>query len=224
VVAAGAAFVIPALYINELEPTWWEIFLACSVGGFLGIVLIIPLRKYFVKDLHGDLPFPEATAINEILVSGEGAGKGAGKILLMSIGLGAVYDFLVDTVHLWNAKMSTTALLGTWGAVQNIAPWAGGMPSKTPKAIGLSGMVIGLGAIVGCLVAPLIAAVLNRRIAYFLLCLGSFVACQVLFRYFNDYTNGFLLMAFIVGAVTAAFYGWLPLYLPELFPTRVRAT
>ena len=71
VVAAGAAFLIPALYINRLDVHWWQIFLACAIGGFLGIVLIIPLRKYFVKDLHGELPFPEATAINEILVSGE---------------------------------------------------------------------------------------------------------------------------------------------------------
>jgi MFS family permease len=119
---------------------------------------------------------------------------------------------------------ASVALLGTWGAVQNIAPWAGGMKSKTPHAIGVAGMVIGLGAIVGCLIAPLIAAVLNRRIAYFLLCLGSFVSCQVLFRYFTDYTSGFLWMSFLVGGITAAFYGWLPLYLPELFPTRVRAT
>jgi putative OPT family oligopeptide transporter len=116
VVAAGAAFVIPALYINQLEPSWWQIFLACSVGGFLGVALIIPLRKYFVKDLHGELPFPEATAINEILCSGESAGKGAGKILLLSIGLGAAYDFLADTVAAWSAKISTNTLLGeSWG-------------------------------------------------------------------------------------------------------------
>jgi SHS family sialic acid transporter-like MFS transporter len=119
---------------------------------------------------------------------------------------------------------ASVALLGTWGAVQNIAPWAGGMKHQTPRAIGVSGIVIGLGAIVGCLIAPLIAAVLNRRIAYFLLCLGSLISCQILFRYFTDYTWGFLGMAFIVGGITAAFYGWLPLYLPELFPTRVRAT
>src|SRR5439155_2200538 len=115
-------------------------------------------------------------------------------------------------------------LLGTWGAVQNIAPWAGGMRSRTPSAIGVSGILIGVGAIVGCLIAPIIAAALNRRLAYFLLCLASFVSCQVLFRCFSDYTSGFLVMAFIVGATSAAFYGWLPLYLPELFPTRVRAT
>jgi MFS family permease len=127
-------------------------------------------------------------------------------------------------VALLSICFASVALLGTWGAVQNIAPWAGGMPSKTPTAIGVSGMVIGLGAIVGCLLAPLIAAVFNRRIAYFLLCLGSLISCQILFRYIHDYTWGFLAMAFIVGGVTAAFYGWLPLYLPELFPTRVRAT
>ncbi len=119
---------------------------------------------------------------------------------------------------------ASVALLGTWGAMQNIPTWAGGMRSKTPGAIGVSGIVTGLGAIVGCLAAPLIAAALNRRVAYFLLCLGSLVSCQVLFRCFDDYTWGFLAMAFVAGGITAAFYGWLPLYLPELFPTRVRAT
>jgi MFS family permease len=119
---------------------------------------------------------------------------------------------------------ASVALLGTWGAVQNVPPWTGKMAHKTASASGMAGIVLGLGAIVGCLAAPLIAAALNRRIAYFLLCLGSLVSCQVLFRYFDDYTSGFLVMTFIVGGVTAAFYGWLPLYLPELFPTRVRAT
>lgn len=119
---------------------------------------------------------------------------------------------------------ASVALLGTWGAVQNVPPWTGKMASKTASSSGMAGIVLGLGAIVGCLAAPMIAAALNRRIAYFLLCLGSLVSCQILFRYFNDYTWGFLAMSFIVGGVTAAFYGWLPLYLPELFPTRVRAT
>ncbi len=120
--------------------------------------------------------------------------------------------------------IASVALLGTWGAVQNIPTWAGKMAHKTPSTIGVSGIVIGLGAIVGCLIAPIIARVLNRRIAYFLLCLGSLISCEILFKYFDDYTWGFLGMAFIVGGITAAFYGWMPLYLPELFPTRVRAT
>jgi len=119
---------------------------------------------------------------------------------------------------------ASVSLLGTWGAVQNVAPWAAGMKNRTPGASGATGIVLGLGAIVGCFAAPVIAAALNRRMAYFLMCLGSLVSCQVLFRYFDDYSTGFLVMVFIVGGITAAFYGWLPLYLPELFPTRVRAT
>jgi MFS family permease len=119
---------------------------------------------------------------------------------------------------------ASIALLGTWGAVQKIPAWVGGMPSKTPAAAGNAQIASGVGAIVGCMIAPLIAAVLNRRIAYFLLCLGSLVSCQVLFRRFTTYDTSFLAMTFLVGGVTAALYGWLPLYLPELFPTRVRAT
>jgi MFS family permease len=120
--------------------------------------------------------------------------------------------------------LASVPLLGTWGAVQNIAPWAGGMPSRSAKAIGIAGVVIGLGAVIGSLLAPLVAAALNRRVAYFLLCLGSLISCQFLFRRFDDYSAAFLLTAFAVGGITAAFYGWMPLYLPELFPTRVRAT
>ncbi len=115
VVAAGAAFVIPALYLNQVTPAWWQIFLACFIGGALGVVLIIPLRKYFVAERHGELPFPEATAINEILVSGESSGGGAGKVLLASFGLGAAYDFVVEVVHAWNPALTTRTLLGNAG-------------------------------------------------------------------------------------------------------------
>ncbi len=119
---------------------------------------------------------------------------------------------------------ASVALLGTWGAVQKIPAWAAGMPGATKYAAGTSQILSGIGAIVACLIAPLVAALLNRRIAYFLLCLVSLITCQLLFRTFTEYTFGFLVMTFIVGGVSAAFYGWLPLYLPELFPTRVRAT
>ena len=119
---------------------------------------------------------------------------------------------------------ASIALLGTWGAVQKIPAWVAVLPGSTPTAVGSSQMASGLGAIVGCLIAPLVAAALNRRVAYFLLCLGSLVSCQLLFWTFDVYNTAFLAMTFLVGGVTAAFYGWLPLYLPELFPTRVRAT
>ncbi|MBM4352420.1 MAG: oligopeptide transporter, OPT family [Deltaproteobacteria bacterium] len=115
VVAAGSAFVIPALYLNEITPSWWQIFLSCFFGGALGVVLIIPLRKYFVQQRHGELPFPEATATTEILVSGESAGGSAGKILLASFGLGAAYDFMVEVVHAWNPALTTRTVMGKAG-------------------------------------------------------------------------------------------------------------
>jgi MFS family permease len=120
---------------------------------------------------------------------------------------------------------ASIALLGTWGAVQKVPAWVGdpNMPGRTPAAQGYTQMALAIGAIVGCMIAPLVAAWLNRRITFFLLCLGSLISCQILFS-FNAYSTGFLLMAFVVGGMTAAVYGWLPLYLPELFPTRVRAT
>src|SRR4051812_13360746 len=101
---------------------------------------------------------------------------------------------------------ASVALLGTWGAVQKIPPWVAGMAPNSP-ASGYSQMASGLGAVLGCLIAPLIAAVLNRRVAYFLLCLGSLISCQLLFRMFTTYTNGLIAMSFLVGGFTAAFYG-----------------
>ncbi len=150
VVAAGAAFLIPALYINQLHPKWWQIFLACFIGGSLGTVLIIPLRRYFVKDQHGDLPFPEATAINEILVSGESTGGGAGRILLAGFGLGAVYDFLVEGVRAWNPMMTSRALLGSLGEKM----------AAIRLEISMQGLaaLFGLGYIIGLRYASVIAA------------------------------------------------------------------
>ena len=116
VVAAGATFVVPAMYINQLDVSWWQIFFACFIGGSLGVVLIIPLRTYFVKELHGELPFPEATAINHIQFHGESSAGGAGKILLISFGIGALFDFSIEALHLWNAGLSSSTLLGGIGS------------------------------------------------------------------------------------------------------------
>ncbi|MBN2217273.1 MAG: oligopeptide transporter, OPT family [Pirellulales bacterium] len=150
VVAAGAAFLIPAFYINKLDVEWWQIFLACVTGGFLGIVLIIPLRKYFVKDLHGELPFPEATAINEILVSGESTSKSAGKVLLMAFGLGAIYDFAVEAVHAWNPMMTTKTLLGELGEKMSAL--------RLDLSLDGKAALFGLGYVIGLRYAAAIAA------------------------------------------------------------------
>lgn len=150
VVAAGATFVVPALYINSLDAQWWQILAACLVGGTLGVVLIIPLRRYFVRDQHGELPFPEATAINEVLVTGESTAGGAGKILLLSFALGAGYDFLAEAVHLWNASMNSTVMLGETGKA------AAGLGLEISIA-GIAAL-FGLGYIIGIKYASIIAA------------------------------------------------------------------
>jgi putative OPT family oligopeptide transporter len=84
VIVAGAIFTIPGLYILGIEATFIQIFLASLFGGFLGILFLIPFRKYFVKDMHGEFPFPEATATTEVLVAGEAGGKQA-KILMKAL-------------------------------------------------------------------------------------------------------------------------------------------
>ena len=117
------------------------------------------------------------------------------------------------------------ALIGTWGSVQWLPAWADKLTDgKIHHAKGLTQMLTAVGAILGCFVGPLVGGRVGRRPAYFLLCLSSLLACGILFRAVHTYDTVFLLMVLLVGATTAAFYGWLPLYLPELFPTSVRAT
>jgi SHS family sialic acid transporter-like MFS transporter len=120
---------------------------------------------------------------------------------------------------------ASIALIGTWGSVQWLPAWADQLAGKiNPSAKANTQMLSALGAIVGAWCAPLIGARLGRRPAYFLLCLASFVFCAVLFQFVHVFGGVFLAMSFLVGAATASFYGWFPLYFPELFPTRVRAT
>jgi len=121
--------------------------------------------------------------------------------------------------------LSSVALIGTWGSVQWLPLWAdqmAGVGNPTAKAYTQAASAIG--AIVGCLAGAWIGGFFGRRTMYCMLCLGSLVTCGWLFRSFNTYDNMFLVLTFVVGGLTATFYGWLPLYLPELFPTRVRAT
>ncbi len=112
VIVAGAIFTIPGLYILGIEASFLQVFLASLLGGFLGILFLIPFRRYFVKDMHGEFPFPEATAINEVLVSGEEGGKKA-KILLKALAVGGIYNFLIEGFGLWKEKVST--IMFDWG-------------------------------------------------------------------------------------------------------------
>jgi MFS transporter, SHS family, sialic acid transporter len=120
---------------------------------------------------------------------------------------------------------SSIALIVTWGAVQWLPLWADQMAgARIPQAKADTQLMSALGAVVGCIIAPLIGGRIGRRPAYFLLCLSSLGFCAWLFRGVHEFGTLFLVLTGFVGASTAAFYGWLPLYLPEIFPTRVRAT
>jgi putative OPT family oligopeptide transporter len=99
-VVAGAIFTLPALYILHLNPHPVQTIFICLAGGCLGVLFLIPLRRYFVREMHGQLPFPEATAITEVLVTGENGGSQA-KLLLQATAVGAAYDFFVTTFHVW---------------------------------------------------------------------------------------------------------------------------
>lgn len=153
VIVAGAIFTLPALYIlqakyPEITVNFMQVFCASLLGGCLGILFLIPFRKYFVSDMHGKYPFPEATATTQVLVSGESGGKQA-QTLIWAAGIGGLYDFVVSTFGLWTDKLSTRML--AFGEV--IAQkW------KLTFSINTSAAVLGLGYIVGLKYASIICA------------------------------------------------------------------
>jgi putative OPT family oligopeptide transporter len=163
VVVAGAIFTIPALYILNLPVDFYQIFLASLFGGFLGILFLIPFRKYFVKDMHGKFPFPEATATTEILVAGEKGGKQAG-VLVVSGLIGGVFDFIISSFGWWAEVISTRIFY--YGEI--LADKA-----KLVFKVNALTMVLGLGYIVGLKFAIII-------------CAGSFLSWFVLIPLFNE--------------------------------------
>lgn len=167
VVVAGAIFTLPALYILGLEAQFYQIFLSSLFGGFLGIMLLIPFRKYFVKDMHGKYPFPEATATTEVLVSGEKKGNQA-KLLAVSGLVGGLYDFCVSTFGWW-AEGISTRLMG-WGEV--LAD-----KMKVVFKINTGAAVLGLGYIIGLKYAAII-------------CAGSFTVWFVLIPFISHFADG----------------------------------
>ena len=162
VVVAGAIFTLPAIYILGLDVNFWQMFLSSMLGGFLGILFLIPFRKYFVKEMHGKYPFPEATATTQVLVSGEGGGKSA-KTLLAAGLVGGLYDFVVATFGAWAETLSTTVM--HWGQV--VADKA-----KVVLKLNTGAAVLGLGYIVGLKYA-------------FIICCGSFLVWLVIIPLMN---------------------------------------
>lgn len=151
VIVAGAIFTLPALYIlqakyPEMSVTFMQVFISSLLGGVLGILFLIPFRKYFVSDMHGKYPFPEATATTQVLVSGEKGGSQA-KPLLMAGLIGGLYDFIVATFGWWNENFTTRVC----GAGEMLAEKA-----KLVFKVNTGAAVLGLGYIVGLKYASII--------------------------------------------------------------------
>ena len=144
VIVAGAIFTLPALYIlqakyPEMTVNFMQMFISSLLGGILGILFLIPFRKYFVKEKHGEYPFPEATASTQVLISGEKGGSQAKPLLIAGL-IGGLYDFIVATFGWWNENV-TTRIVG-WGEV--LADKA-----KIVLKINVGAAVLGLGCIIG---------------------------------------------------------------------------
>ena len=174
-IVAGAIFTLPALYIlqdkyPELTVNFSKVFFSSLLGGILGILFLIPFRKYFVKEMHGKYPFPEATATTQVLVSGENGGKGA-KTLLASGIIGGLYDFIVATFGAWSESISTTVM--HWGEV--VADKA-----KIVLKLNTGAAVLGLGYIVGLKYS-------------FIICCGSFLVWLVIIPLMNLIWGGSVL-------------------------------
>ena len=143
-VVAGAIFTLPAIYILEdkypgMGASFIEIFLSSLLGGVLGILFLIPFRKYFVSDMHGKYPFPEATATTQVLVSGAKGGQQAKPLLLAGL-VGGLYDFIVATFGWWNENFTTRVI----GLGEQLADKA-----KLVFKVNTGAAVLGLGYIVG---------------------------------------------------------------------------
>jgi putative OPT family oligopeptide transporter len=138
-VVAGAIFTLPALYILKLDPHPAQTIFICLAGGCLGVLFLIPLRRYFVRDMHGKLPYPEATAITEVLVTGEKGGSQA-KLLLQATAISGVYDFLATTFHVWKEYVDFQFV----PAVHALSERA-----KVAMSFDAIGFILGLGYVMG---------------------------------------------------------------------------
>ncbi len=202
VIVAGAIFTLPALYIlqdkyPEMTVSFMQIFLSSLLGGCLGILFLIPFRKYFVQEKHGEYPFPEATATTQVLVSGE-QGSNQAKPLIWAAAIGGLYDFVVASFGLWTEELST-----------RMTGWGEALAAKTKLvfSINTSAAVLGLGYIIGLKYAAIICA--GSAFVWWVLLpiLGSVPGLEttdatVLFRdYGRNIGIGAIAMAGLIGIV-----------------------
>lgn len=210
-VVAGAIFVLPAIYMLDLHADFLKVFIASALGGVLGILFLIPFRKYFVKDMHGKYPFPEATATTQVLVSGAKGGSQAKPLLMAGI-IGGLYDFFVATFGWWNENF-TSRVIG-WG--QYVADHA-----KLVFKVNTGAAVLGLGYIIGLRYAAIICfgslavwwlivpgmnllfhdMVLNQWDPTITTTVGAMSAEEIFTRYARNIGIGGIAMAGIIGIV-----------------------
>ncbi len=138
-VVAGAIFTLPALYILELDPHPLQSTFICLAGGCLGVLFLIPLRRYFVRDMHGQFPYPEATAITEVLVTGEKGGSQA-KLLLQATFLAGIYDFFATTFNVWQEIITFRFI-----------PFMDNLATRARVAVGFdsTAFILGIGYVMG---------------------------------------------------------------------------
>ena len=228
-IGAAAAFGIIALWAFKL-PLWAAIpgSIACFVAVTIGY--IYPVVRYLQRSRAA-----------EAVAQSAGTELRAGDPPLMPIRTAPPTGDPLKRM-LIAACLSGVALLGTWGSTQQAPAVAGKMVEDArkaqaesegisvrdlppaPPAAGYTQLATSAGAILGTILAALAGNWLGRRVTYVLMCVGSFVIIQAFFNFTTTFDIQFLIFAFLAGAITASFYGWLPLYLPELFPTSIRAT
>ncbi|MBA3937564.1 MAG: MFS transporter [Planctomycetes bacterium] len=246
----GGEWALGVALVMEVWPTRFRPLLAGLIGGALNIGLVlVAVAGLYVKDLGAGL---SELGLGSESVSTLTA-NGGWRMLMMLGAAPALLTFLlrlfVPESKSWQnaaakapaarfsevfspalrkrtllaAGLATVALLGTWGSVQLLPMVADSLDGKGPDTRAWTQIWSGSGSVVGAMIAALLAQATNRRLTYALMCLLSLGACAYLFRTHQVFGGPFLGWVFVVGAVTAGFYGWLPLYLPELFPTRLRA-
>jgi len=244
-VGMGGEWALGVALVMEMWPSSWRPFLAGFIGAAsnVGFLLIAVLGR-FAGDLEANWRWMMLAGAGPALlcifiqffVPESHAWKASSRLAAAVNPIAEVFGAGLRRKTWLGIALGGIALIGTWGSVQWIPAWVGKefpVPeSMSPKEMAVerstmrsnSQIASAAGAIVGCFVGSLLGGAIGRRPVYFGLCAASLAAALTTFNVFSAYSTAFLGMVFLVGMTTAAFYGWLPLYLPELFPTRVRAT